>query len=84
MLGLMGGAKTEGPTDLSQILYKRVRIEGVFALTPSVRPKLTLCLQERPFAPARSNTRRTSCRSSPRRRSTKSLRAATATMDSTS
>ncbi|BGP24530.1 hypothetical protein JCM10295v2_003448 [Rhodotorula toruloides] len=28
MLGLMGGAKTEGPTDLSQILYKRVRIEG--------------------------------------------------------
>ncbi|POY74874.1 hypothetical protein BMF94_2147 [Rhodotorula taiwanensis] len=28
MLGLMGGAKTEGPFDISQILYKRLRIEG--------------------------------------------------------
>ncbi|GAA6063132.1 hypothetical protein JCM10212_002335, partial [Sporobolomyces blumeae] len=27
MLGLMGGAKTEGPADLSQILFKRLRIE---------------------------------------------------------
>lgn len=35
MLGLMGGAKTEGPTDLSQILYKRVRIEGAHRLLVS-------------------------------------------------
>jgi len=28
LLGLMGGAKTETPMDLSQILFKRLRIEG--------------------------------------------------------
>ncbi|GAA5928767.1 NAD(P)H-quinone oxidoreductase [Sporobolomyces koalae] len=28
LLGLMGGIKTENPLDLSQILYKRLRIEG--------------------------------------------------------
>ncbi|KWU46094.1 quinone oxidoreductase putative [Rhodotorula sp. JG-1b] len=28
LLGLMGGAKTDEPLDLSQILYKRLRIEG--------------------------------------------------------
>ncbi|GAA5959705.1 hypothetical protein JCM3765_007245 [Sporobolomyces pararoseus] len=28
LLGLMGGAKTETPLDLSQILFKRLRIEG--------------------------------------------------------
>lgn len=28
MLGLLSGAKTSGPVDLSQLLYKRMRIEG--------------------------------------------------------
>ena len=28
MLGLLSGAKTAGPVDLSQLLYKRMRIEG--------------------------------------------------------
>lgn len=28
LLGLMGGAKTDEPLDLSQLLYKRLRIEG--------------------------------------------------------
>ena len=28
LLGLMGGAKTDTPADLSQILFKRLRIEG--------------------------------------------------------
>lgn len=31
LLGLMGGAKTETPLDLSQILFKRLRIEGEFS-----------------------------------------------------
>ncbi|GAA6049063.1 putative quinone oxidoreductase (putative) [Rhodotorula toruloides] len=45
MLGLMGGAKTEGPTDLSQILYKRVRIEGTTLRSRSLEYQTNL-LQE--------------------------------------
>ncbi|BGP31954.1 hypothetical protein JCM10296v2_003733 [Rhodotorula toruloides] len=45
MLGLMGGAKTEGPTDLSQILYKRIRIEGTTLRSRSLEYQTNL-LQE--------------------------------------
>lgn len=34
LLGLMGGAKTEGPLNLLPILFKRLRIEGELLFPP--------------------------------------------------
>lgn len=46
MLGLLSGAKTAGPVDLSQLLYKRMRIEGtVSALLDNGLLSLTTDLQ---------------------------------------
>lgn len=42
LLGLMGGAKTETPLDLSQILFKRLRIEGQFPSFSFVSIRLLL------------------------------------------
>lgn len=41
LLGLMGGAKTDEPLDLSQLLYKRLRIEGKSAASGIFEPLVT-------------------------------------------
>jgi len=49
LLGLMGGAKTETPLDLSQILFKRLRVEGECYLNlrvNEIRGRLTRLREE--------------------------------------
>jgi hypothetical protein len=90
MLGLLSGPKTKDPLDLSQLLYKRLRIEGAFS---HLSPHQLLFLRNSHFffllqallsALAPSSTRPTSFRNSRRRRWTKSSRSAAEETDSTS
>ena len=98
LLGLMGGAKTDEPLDLSQLLYKRLRIEGKSSgerssrakafnrCNPIISPLLTppaFCRQEPPCGRDRSSTKVISCKTFPKRLSTRSLRGAKATRVST-
>lgn len=98
LLGLMGGAKTDEPLDLSQLLYKRLRIEGKSSgerssrakafnrCNPIISPLLTppaICRQEPPCARDRSSTKVISCKTFPKRLLTRSLRGAKATRVST-